>query len=239
VTRSVIVLGKGTLAVRVAGWLKDQAEWHLAGVVPVMPEPVWTNSLTDWALQQDVPVVESGRAEDVEAVLGRSGSQDHDQLADLAVSVFYDRILRAAFLNRVGRAINIHNAPLPHYRGVSPINWALKDGQRSHGVTIHEITPGIDDGPILSQTTFSIYPESDEVVDVYRRALAYGWQAFLDTIERIDDIVPVAQGADVIYHSHADDHLLDERRGFTIAESVGAHRRRELDTYATRAVLRA
>lgn len=206
---TVVLLGKGDLAVRVADWFAADERWQLTHVVPVVPEPAWTASLGAWADRNGVPRVESGHWADLP---GESGGR----LADLAVSVFYDRILSAEFLARCGRALNIHNGPLPRYRGVSPINWALKNGERSHGVTIHEISPGIDDGPIVAQATYSIYPERDEVEEVYRRALAYGWTLFEQTMPILDRIEAVPQDESrATYYSAADDDRLGDRRSFT------------------------
>jgi methionyl-tRNA formyltransferase len=207
--RSVVVLGKGTLAIRVAGWFAESPDYDLRAVVPVIPEPTWTDSLEQWAREADVPVVESGHYKDLD--VGQ---------VDLAVSVFYDKILKAEFIDACGRVLNIHNSPLPRYRGVSPINWALKNGERMHGVTIHEITPGIDDGPIVAQLQYSIYPEFDEVVDVYNRALEYGWTLFEQTIRNLDRIeaAPQDDGA-ASYYSTGDNDALGERRGFTRAAS--------------------
>lgn len=216
---SVIILGKGSLAIQVSAWFLAQTDWQLAGIVPVIPEPVWTSSLSEWAEAHHVPTVCSGRADDADAVLGCTSQRRPGAIADLAISVFYDRILRPSFLDRVVRTINIHNAPLPRYRGVAPINWALKDGQRSHGVTIHDVTPGIDDGPILAQSTFSLYPEFDEVIDVYRRALRYGWLTFLETIPLLDRITPITQGPGATYHRRDEEGTLGDRRSFTVAES--------------------
>lgn len=202
--RSVVVLGKGTLAIRVAGWFAESPNYDLVAVVPVMPEPTWTESLAEWARASGVHIVESGdyRALDVGTI-------------DLAVSVFYDKILKADFIDACGRALNIHNAPLPRYRGVSPINWALKNGERMHGVTIHEITPGIDDGPIVAKVLYSIYPETDEVIDVYERALEYGWTLFEQTMPDLDRIEAEPQDeAEATYYSRAHDELLEERRSF-------------------------
>lgn len=203
-----MLLGKGDLAVRVAEWFQRQDGWQLAQVVPVVPEPEWTESLTDWAGGNAVPCVGSGDWADLP--LAADGPA-----ADLAISVFYDRILPAHFLERFGRALNIHNGPLPRYRGVSPINWALKNGERSHGVTIHEISPGIDDGPIVAQLTYSIYPEYEEVEDVYRRALAYGWTLFEQTMPFLDRIEPTPQDERrAIYYSVKDNERLGDRRSF-------------------------
>jgi methionyl-tRNA formyltransferase len=87
-----------------------------------------------------------------------------------------------------------------------------------HGVTIHEITPGIDDGPIVAQLQYSIYPELDEVVDVYNRALEYGWTLFEQTIPNLDRIEAAPQDERAAsYYSTADNDALGERRGFTRA----------------------
>src|SRR5690606_15634116 len=118
--------------------------------------------------------VPSGRVQDLAAVIGSAR-------VDLAISVFYDKILKPWFIDSCGRILNVHNGPLPRYQGVSPINWALKNGEHEHGVTIHELTAGIDSGPIVSQVTYSIYPEIDEVIDVYHRALEYAWLLFKQT----------------------------------------------------------
>jgi methionyl-tRNA formyltransferase len=205
----VVVLGKGTLAIRVAGWFAESPDHDLRAVVPVVPEPTWTDSLQQWAQEAGVPTVESGNYRDLDV-----------GPVDLAVSVFYDKILKADFIDACGRVLNIHNSPLPRYRGVSPINWALKNGERMHGVTIHEITPGIDDGPIVAQLQYSIYPEFDEVVDVYNRALEYGWTLFQQTIPNLDRIEAAPQDdAAASYYSTADNDALGERRGFTRAAS--------------------
>jgi len=207
--QSVVVLGKGTLAIRVAGWFFESPEHDLKAVVPVIPEPTWTESLEQWARDAKVPVVEYGHYRDLDV-----------GPVDLAVSVFYDKILKAEFIDSCGRVLNIHNSPLPRYRGVSPINWALKNGERMHGVTIHEITPGIDDGPIVAQLQYSIYPEFDEVVDVYNRALEYGWTLFSQTMPNLDRIEATPQDESAAsYYSTADNDALGERRGFTRAAS--------------------
>jgi methionyl-tRNA formyltransferase len=205
--RSTIVLGKGMLAIRVARWLLENDEYELAAIVPVVPEPEWTDSLVDWAAAEGIECVESGDWRDLPGS-GRCG--------DLGVSVFYDRIIRPEGIARFGRLLNIHNSPLPRYRGVAPINWALKNGERSHGVTIHEVSPGVDDGPIVAQLRYSIYPEFDEVVDVYRRALEYGWVLFAQTMPILDRIAarPQREEEATMFTSRDVDRL-EERRSFT------------------------
>jgi methionyl-tRNA formyltransferase len=220
--KTVVFLGKGELGIRCAEWFLNSDQYKLTAVVPVMPEPTWAPSLTAWAKKNGVPVIESGHYKDLPNVAGEGWS------VDLAMSVFYDKIIKAWFIDKCRQIINLHNGPLPRYRGVSPINWALKNGEREHGITIHEITPGIDDGPILGQVKYSIYPETDEVVDVLKRSIEYGWTLFQQTLPLIDSIEPRPQDeAQATYYNKGDNARLAERSGFTRQASLqaqGAHR---------------
>jgi methionyl-tRNA formyltransferase len=212
--RSVILLGKGTLAIRIANWFLNHPRYELRTVLPVIPEPTWTDSLSRWADSKLVPIVRTGHYKDIPGVLSE------EWRGDLVMSVFYDKIIKPWFIDKCSKIINLHNGPLPRYRGVSPINWALKNNESLHGVTIHEITPGIDDGPIVAQVQYSIYPEFDEVVDVYTRALEYGWLLFQQAMPILDRIQARPQDeAAALYYSTADNESLDERRGFTRAAS--------------------
>ncbi len=214
--RTVVLLGKGSLAIRIGQWFLDSGEYTLQCVVPSVPEPAWTDSLAGWARQKELNVVESGEVGDI------PGSAALNWRTDLAFSVFYSRIVQAPFIARCGRILNLHNGPLPRYRGVSPINWALKNGESTHGVTIHEITPGVDDGPVVSQLTYSIYPGFDEVRDVYERALEYGWTLFEQTMPILDRIAARPQDeTKALTYRRRDNDRLAERRNFTIAESSG------------------
>jgi len=215
---TVIVLGKGDLAIRVADWFVHSERYELAAIVPVIPEPTWTQSFAGWARLNGVAVVESGHYKDLpEALLA-------NRRIDLAVSIFYDRIIKAWFIDSCKRIINLHNGPLPRYRGVSPINWALKNEEDEHGVTIHEITPGIDDGSIVGQLKYSIYPEIDEVFDVYKRSLEYGWVLFQQTIPLLDRISLRKQEHEkATYYSKRDNPRLGDRGGFFRHQETVAH----------------
>jgi methionyl-tRNA formyltransferase len=213
--RSVVLLGKGTLAIRIANWFLNHSRYELRTVVPVIPEPTWTDSLSRWADGKLVPLIRTGHYKDIPGVLSE------DWRGDLVMSVFYDKIIKPWFIDKCSKIINLHNGPLPKYRGVSPINWALKNRESLHGVTIHEITPGIDDGPIYSQVLYSIYPELDEVKDVYARALEYGWTLFTQTMPLLDRITPISQDhAQATYYASHQNSLLGERRSFTRQESI-------------------
>ena len=47
--------------------------------------------------------------------------------------------------------LNIHPSPLPAYRGRHPMHWALLNGEKEFGISIHKMTKKVDVGPILWQ----------------------------------------------------------------------------------------
>jgi methionyl-tRNA formyltransferase len=64
---------------------------------------------------------------------------------------------------------NLHAGSVPKYRGGSPLNWQLINGEVRAGLSILKMTPGIDDGPILSSTKFKI-AHTDTILDLHIRA---------------------------------------------------------------------
>lgn len=214
-SKKTIVMGKGSLAIRIAEWFYESDEYELVQIIPVIPEPSWTDSFIEWADKKGISIVTSGHYKDVSLL------ENEGEKIDLVFSVFYDKIIKKWFIDKCDKILNLHNGPLPRYRGVSPINWALKNNEIKHGVTIHEINEGVDEGAIYAQVDYSIYPEFDEVIDVYKRALEYGWVLFHQTMPILDKIVPRPQDNKLAlcYDSKKND-LLQERRGFTKQQSI-------------------
>ena len=201
----IILLGKGDLAIKVAEWIKQNHDLSL--VVPDYPEPTWSSSLSEWCINNKVDYISTGDYRDISDVSN----------VDLVISVFYGKIIKNDFILKVKNIINLHNAPLPKYRGVRPINWALKNGELEHGVTIHKITKGIDDGEILGKVTYPIYPEIEEVIDVYNKSLDYGWLLFLDVMTKYEYVInnTVIQNEKISsYYSNRDIPNLGDRGDF-------------------------
>ncbi len=69
------------------------------------------------------------------------------------------RILSPAFCERwAGRLINIHPSLLPLYRGLHTHERAIAAGDAEHGCTVHFVTPGMDEGPVIAQARVPILP---------------------------------------------------------------------------------
>ncbi len=65
--------------------------------------------------------------------------------------------------------INLHGSLLPKYRGRCPLNWAVINGEKETGVTLHYMTEKPDNGDILAQEKFAI-GMNDTAKDVHMNA---------------------------------------------------------------------
>jgi phosphoribosylglycinamide formyltransferase-1 len=73
------------------------------------------------------------------------------------------RVLTEGFVARwEGRMINIHPSLLPAFPGLDTHARALAAGVRLHGCTVHLVSTGVDEGPILAQAAVPVLPEDTE-----------------------------------------------------------------------------
>jgi methionyl-tRNA formyltransferase len=57
--------------------------------------------------------------------------------------------------------LNVHPGLLPRYPGPNPMGWALRNGDREMGMTVHRMTSKIDAGPILAQGVIPVTDDDD------------------------------------------------------------------------------
>ena len=90
---------------------------------------------------------------------------------DLFVAVGYTLKLGGPLLSvpKVG-AVNFHASLLPAYRGLHPVFWALYNGERVSGVTVHHLDAGLDTGPIAFQVRVNVR-RRDSVAALYDRVI--------------------------------------------------------------------
>lgn len=72
--------------------------------------------------------------------------------ADLVVLAGFMRILTDDFVRRhEGRLVNIHPSLLPAFPGLDTHRRAIEAGCRIHGCSVHFVTEGMDEGPVIAQ----------------------------------------------------------------------------------------
>ena len=74
----------------------------------------------------------------------------------------YMRILGCEMVARFrGKIINLHPSLLPKYPGLDTYRKALDAGDAEHGSSMHFVTEGLDDGPLISQAKIPVLPGDD------------------------------------------------------------------------------
>ncbi|WP_456455967.1 methionyl-tRNA formyltransferase [Thermovibrio sp.] len=101
---------------------------------------------------------------------------------DLIVVAAYGKILPEWLLNLPKYGIlNVHASLLPKYRGASPIQWAILNGEDETGVTVMKVIPELDAGPILSQEKVKI-EEEDNAKTLHDKLASLGAELLVKTI---------------------------------------------------------
>lgn len=102
---------------------------------------------------------------------------------DLFALASYGRILPQALLDvpRLG-ALNVHPSLLPRYRGATPIQTALRNGDAETGASILLMDAGMDTGPLVLQARVAILP-LDDYGTLHDRLAARGAELLTQALE--------------------------------------------------------
>jgi methionyl-tRNA formyltransferase len=140
------------------------------------------------ALERGLPIHQPTRIKTDES---KALFASHD--ADVAVVVAYGRILPSEFLTTPRRGcINVHFSLLPRYRGASPVNWAIVNGETETGVTTMFIEPTLDTGPILFQSKTRI-GNRETAPELMARLAETGSSLLSDTLAQLSTLEPRVQ----------------------------------------------
>lgn len=179
----VAIFGKNTIAVKVLQVLEQHNDCEICLVVPNNNDNGkndWQLSLKFYANQKNYNVKQFQKIKNPDTI-----SYLKDLRLDFIFSVQYDQIIDQSVIDTAKfGAINLHFAPLPKYRGVSPIAWALINGEEEFGVTLHYMDPGVDTGDIISQIKFNI-SKIKNARELYDLCTIKGELLFSETIDSI------------------------------------------------------
>ena len=94
--------------------------------------------------------------------------ESHDDAIDAALEAAgaeivclagYMRIMTPGLIEKwAGKMINIHPSMLPAFPGLHTHARAIEAGVSEHGCTVHFVTPGVDEGPVISQAKVPVLP---------------------------------------------------------------------------------
>lgn len=142
------------------------------------------------ALEYDIPVLQPEKASNEEFV-----EKLRNIAPDIIVVVAYGQILRSNVLELPRyRCINVHASLLPKYRGASPIQWAVINGEEETGVTIMYMEKGIDTGDMILTEKLKL-AEDETAGTLHDRLMDIAGPTLLKAMDMIEDgsAKPVAQ----------------------------------------------
>ncbi len=142
------------------------------------------------ALKRDIPVIQPERMK-VPGTFEQLQAWDPDMIVVMA----FGQILRRNVLElpRLG-CLNAHASLLPRWRGASPIQASILNGDKTSGVTIMQMDPGIDTGPMLASREIGI-ADDDTTVTLSEKMAALAAELLIETIPGYAEgtVVPVPQ----------------------------------------------
>jgi len=170
----LVFLGSDPIALPLLEWLAGEGKpfAEVAGVFTQPDRPVGrgqkitANAIKTWAIARGLPVFQPEKlTEDVRLQLATLA-------ADVALVMAYGHILKDDFIAtpRLG-TLNLHTSILPNYRGASPIQTAIANGERETGVTLMRVVRKLDAGPVADVERVPIQ-KLDTALDVEAKLAA-------------------------------------------------------------------
>jgi methionyl-tRNA formyltransferase len=110
---------------------------------------------------------------------------------DFIVVAAFGQILPRSILD-IAPCINLHASLLPQYRGASPVQQSLLNGDKITGVTSMLMEEGLDTGPMLEKIIFEI-PEDMRLFALMEQLTKDACTLTLSTLRNFEDLTPEPQ----------------------------------------------
>ena len=159
------------------------------------------------ALEHGIPVLQPVRIKRPEEV-----EKLKQYPADIYVVAAFGQILSQEILDipEFG-CLNIHASLLPKYRGASPIQHVIIDGEEKTGITIMQMDAGLDTGDMLYQKEIVISPK-DTYASLHDKLMVLGGEAIVEALPLLEQgkLVPRKQEDALSCYAHLIDKTMGE-----------------------------
>ena len=159
------------------------------------------------ALEHGIPVLQPVRIKRPEEV-----EKLKQYPADIYVVAAFGQILSQEILDipEYG-CLNIHASLLPKYRGASPIQHVIIDGEEKTGITIMQMDAGLDTGDMLYQKEIAISPK-DTYASLHDKLMVLGGEAIVEALPLLEQgkLVPRKQEDALSCYAHLIDKTMGE-----------------------------
>ncbi len=156
-----------------------------------------------WAIENNIPYIQPEKLnqEELDITLRTLSQADEPRRAifqqenmrgeksdiELFLVVAYGKIIPEEILNipSLG-SINIHYSLLPKYRGASPVESAILNGDNVTGVSIQKMVYKMDAGPIIAEEKIEILP-NEKAFELKNRLIKIGGNLLINILPKIID----------------------------------------------------
>lgn len=182
---NIVFFGTGEFSTKILKGLIDDNQ----NVIAVVSQPDKVNGrnnkikfskIKEFCLSNNIPLFQFEK-------VSRDGEDELKKLnADMFVTASFGQILKQNILDipPLG-VINVHASLLPKYRGSSPIQWAIMNGEKYTGITIMRTDIGLDTGDIYFSKKIDI-DDNDTSSSVFNKLAILGVECLHEFFENYD-----------------------------------------------------
>ena len=177
----IVVAATPDVAIPTLNWLIT-SEHQLLSVITQPDRPAGRGRtlkesvISEWARENDVPCFKPASVTETATLI---------EGADVLLTIGYGVLLPEELLSiPMHGCLNLHFSLLPRWRGAAPVQRAIEAGDPVSGVTVFQLDPGMDTGPIYSVKRFAL--DSDITSDeLFSELGALGVEAVEDSLNAI------------------------------------------------------
>lgn len=201
--------------------------------------------VAELAAQHSIPILSPEKLTDIADTL-------RDFNADSAVLAAYGRLIPQAIIDIFSPVgiVNVHPSLLPRHRGSTPIETTILAGDAQAGVSLMQLTAGMDEGPVFAQRAIELVGNENKF-ELYDQLSCLGADMVIELLPAIlsGELKPIPQRTDSVSYTTTiskQDGILDPSTDSaeTISRKVRAYlsfpksklRYRETDVIVTSAV---
>lgn len=153
---NVVLIGLGTTTLTALESLISKC--NVLGIVRNISDV--NDPVASLAQQKNIPIFSDTGQQEIKSLILK-------YQPDCVVVSSYNQILPPALI-QLSVFINVHYSPLPQYRGRANVNWAIINDEPCAAISIHKISPDLDEGNILFQQLIPIGFD-DTVTSIYEK----------------------------------------------------------------------
>lgn len=180
----VIFMGTPDFAIPTLAALHNHPNYSVVCVVTQPDKPtgrgatVTCSPVKQFALEHNIPVLQPEKISTDISLLA-------NHAPDVIVTCAFGQMLKQNVLDLAPHGvINVHASLLPKYRGSSPIQWAVINGEKRTGVTIMRTALAMDTGDIILKKSTAIHPD-ETAEQLFNRLAPLGATALITALDKI------------------------------------------------------